>query len=147
MLAVLNDGVELRHAAALAGLETDEATTAVAALVRAQVIADERALAFVHPIVRAAIEADLTVAERTALNAAAARLLSAEPGGAERALPYLLETEPAGDPAVVAALREAARAGAARGAAEIAVRCLRRALGGAARAGRARRRTARAGRG
>ena len=128
VLAVLNDGIELRHAAALAGLTPEEAAAAAAALVRAQVIADERALAFVHPIVRAAIQADLTVAERTALNAAAARRLAAEPGGAERALPYLLETEPAGDPDVVAALREGARAGAARAGGEIAVRCLRRAL-------------------
>ena len=128
VLAVLNDGAELRHAAALAGLSVEEASAAAAALVRAQVIADDRRLAFVHPIVRAAIHADLTTAERAALNAAAARRFAAEPGGAERALPHLLETEPAGDPAVVATLRAGARAAAARGAADIAVRCLRRAL-------------------
>lgn len=128
VLAVLNDDVELRHAAALAGLSADDAAGAADALVRAHVIVDERRLRFVHPIVRAAIEADLTVAERAALNAAAARRFAEEPEGAERALPYLLETEPAGNPDVVAALREGARASAARGAAEIAVRCLRRAL-------------------
>ena len=42
-------GIELRHAAALAGLTAEEAAAAAAALVRAQVIADERALAFGIP--------------------------------------------------------------------------------------------------
>src|SRR5262249_16209381 len=53
--SVLGDGVELRHAAALAGVEADELGPAAAALVRLDLLRREDPLEFFHPVVRRAV--------------------------------------------------------------------------------------------
>ena len=73
------------------------------------------------------------------------RLLVRERAEPERVALHLLRTEPAGEPATVATLREAARRAAARGAPQSAATYLRRALAEPpATAGRGSRRAARA---
>ena len=67
---VLGAHAELGHAAALSGVADGDA--AAAALAAAGLLDDARPLAFAHPVVRTCILEDMTVAERSALHAAAA---------------------------------------------------------------------------
>jgi hypothetical protein len=53
-LAVLGDGCQLRHAAAMTGLEPDAAIWLAAGLVRVEVLATADPPCFLHPVVRAA---------------------------------------------------------------------------------------------
>ena len=55
-LAVLGDGCELRHAAAIVGLEMSGAMSLAEGLVRVDVLAADDPPRFLHPIVRAAVE-------------------------------------------------------------------------------------------
>ena len=65
-LAVLGDGGQVRHAAALAGLDVDAAIQLAAGLVRVEVLATADPPCFLHPIVRAAVETSLGSDERHA---------------------------------------------------------------------------------
>ncbi len=58
-LAVLGDGCELRHAAAIAGVATAVAARLAGGLVRAEVLAAGDRPRFVHPVIRDALEASL----------------------------------------------------------------------------------------
>jgi DNA-binding CsgD family transcriptional regulator len=89
---------------------------------------DGTAIAFSHPIVRAAVYGDLRPESRARLHAEAARLLAAAGASAEAVAAHLLHAPPAGDAWAVAELRRAARRSLAEGAADAAVRDLRRAL-------------------
>jgi DNA-binding CsgD family transcriptional regulator len=126
-LAVLEQG-DLLQASRLARL--DEATAAEAAelLVKAGILEAGRPLAFVHPIVRTGIYAELTSAERSRGHRRAAHLLADQPGTDERVATHLLISEPAGDGWVVERLVGAARAAIRSGAPESAAIFLRRAL-------------------
>ena len=126
-LAVLGSEGELRHATAIAGLAEDEAAAAADALTAAGLVAPERPLRFVHPLVRTAIYAELGPARRALMHRAAARVLAAEGAAPERVATHLLECERAADPETVAGLRAAARDAYDRGAPEAAVTYLRRA--------------------
>ena len=93
-LAVLGDGGELRHAAAIAGVRMPAAARLAGGLVRAEVLAaterprgglpDARAPAgtdrprFVHPVIRDALEASLDGAGQDLAHRRAARLLHAD---------------------------------------------------------------------
>jgi DNA-binding CsgD family transcriptional regulator len=127
-VAVLGDGVEPGLAASAAGLDEESARVASDRLAAAGILAAERPLRFVHPIVRAAIYQRLLPGERAARHAQAAAHLARAGAPAERIAAHLLLTGPAGDPARVAELREAARIARARGAPESAAAHLRRAL-------------------
>ena len=127
-LAVLGDGAALHHAAHLAVLGAADAAQAADALIRADVLADARPLAFVHPIVRDSVYADMTTAERGFQHGRAARLLDADGAAAERVASHLLEAEPEGDAWAVERLLAAAAVARARGAPEVAARYLLRAL-------------------
>jgi hypothetical protein len=81
---------------------------------------------FVHPIVRAAAEADLSPGERAGLHAAAARRLANEGASAHRIAAHLLATDPAGDAGVVDSLLSAAPALDKRHGAVVRVALLRR---------------------
>src|SRR5262249_12696995 len=83
---------------------------------------------FVHPLIRAAVYEALTPVERGIAHARAAGLLRDAGAEPERVAAHLLRLSGSADSGVVAVLREAARRGAARGAAESAVAYLRRAL-------------------
>jgi DNA-binding CsgD family transcriptional regulator/tetratricopeptide (TPR) repeat protein len=124
---ILGDGAELRHAAALARIDITQAGQAADALVRASILCEGHRLAFVHPIVRQAVEQDMGPQERSLAHAAAAQLLIADGAPAERVALHLLAADATGKPAVVETLRAAAETALARGAPEVATRYLRRA--------------------
>ncbi len=107
-LSVLGDGARIGDAAQLAGLDSAVAEAATGLLVSAGVV-DSGALRFTHPILRAAIYNDLSPAERERLHHAGARILRERGAPASQVAPQLLQTEPAGDAATVAVLRDAAR--------------------------------------
>ena len=127
-VAVLGGSVELRHAAALAGLDTDVAAGLAESLVRVEILRDERALTFAHPLVRAAIYADIPAAARAVAHARASEVLAAAGASDDAVAAHLLESDPAGDASVIEHLRAAARAAGAQGAIDVAVTYLRRAL-------------------
>jgi DNA-binding CsgD family transcriptional regulator len=127
-LAVLGDGCEVHHAAAIAGIETDVAARLAADLVRVDMLAEDRPPRFVHPVVRDALEASLDNSERDTAHRAAARLLydAGEPAGLVAA--HLVGVAPAGDPWTVARLRQAAQGATGTGAPRAAADLLGRAL-------------------
>jgi DNA-binding CsgD family transcriptional regulator len=126
--AVAGDGGPLRHAAALAGLDPDEAVIAADALVATELLAPGDPLCFVHPVVRSAVYADLPAGERSRAHVRLARLVAGEGAPATRAAAHLLRGQRAGDGWVVETLVEAAEHALAGGAPESAVDYLRRAL-------------------
>jgi hypothetical protein len=127
-VAILGDGAEPRHAAALAELDEETAADSADDLERVQILRHEPAWAFVHPVVRSAVYAELPAGERARQHRRAARLLAESSADPERIAAQLLPTAARGDAWAVSALREAARSAVARGAPEGAVAYLRRAL-------------------
>ena len=77
-LAVLGDGCELRHAAAIAGVTTAVAAGLAGGLVRAEVLAAGDRPRFVHPVIRDALEASLDSGGKDRAHRCAARLLHAD---------------------------------------------------------------------
>jgi DNA-binding CsgD family transcriptional regulator len=126
--AILGDGTELRHAAALAGVKASDLGPAAAALVRLDLLRREDPLEFVHPVVRSAVYETLDVVEREAAHRSAAELLVEAGAFPESAAGHLLRVAPRADPFVVSTLRQAAERSLAQGAAEAAVGYLTRAL-------------------
>ncbi len=98
-MAVLGDGSELQVVAGVAGLGEREARQAADDLVRADIFARTERLAFVHPIVRAAMYEDLAPGERQSRHAAAAEALMRLGAPPERVTAHLLLTSATGDPA------------------------------------------------
>jgi DNA-binding CsgD family transcriptional regulator len=127
-VAVLGGGVDLRTAATLAELDEEAAAEIAGALVRVQILRDERRLSFVHPLVRAAIYADVPATARARAHARAARALARAGADQDAVAAHLLESEPSADPAVVEHLRAAARRAAEQGAMAVAATYLLRAL-------------------
>jgi DNA-binding CsgD family transcriptional regulator/tetratricopeptide (TPR) repeat protein len=127
-IAILGDDADPRDAAAMAGLDDERASRAATELVRGDILRPHAPLAFVHPVVRAAVYAMLTPAEQDESHGRAARLLADSGAEAERIAAHLLRVAPAADVQIVRTLRDAARVALARGAAESAVAYLRRAL-------------------
>jgi DNA-binding CsgD family transcriptional regulator len=127
-VAILGAGTEPLHAAALAGLDEASAAQAIDALVASDILAAERPLAFVHPLLREVIYLDLAPENRALEHRRAARLLADLGAPAERTASQLLASGPSGDDWAVPVLRAAARDALARGSATSAVTYLRRAL-------------------
>jgi len=127
-VAILGDDADPRQAAALADLDEQPAFEAVDALARVDLLRPQPPLAFVHPLIRAAVYETLTPLERDRGHARAARLLANVGAEPERVAAHLLRSPPGVDAQVVATLREAARRARSRGASESAVAYLRRAL-------------------
>jgi DNA-binding CsgD family transcriptional regulator len=128
-LAVLGDGCELRHGAAIAGLDMRTAMRLVAGLVRLEILAGSDPLQFLHPVIRDAVEASMTSDEVDAGHRAAARLLHGDGAPPGRVAAHLVRLQSAGDSWTVLRLQEAAEAALTAGAAQAAVVLLRRALG------------------
>src|SRR5215472_6205558 len=126
--SVLGDGVELRQAAALAGVAAGELGPAAAALVRLDLLRREDPLEFFHPVVRRAVYETLDVVERAAAHRSAAELLLDAGALPESAAGHLLRVAPGADAFVVSTLRQAAERSLAQGAADAAVGYLARAL-------------------
>jgi DNA-binding CsgD family transcriptional regulator/tetratricopeptide (TPR) repeat protein len=127
-LAVLGDGSDLRHAAAIAGVEIEPALSLVADLVRIEVLSPEDPSRFMHPIVRAAVEGSMADDRRDAAHRAAARVLYADGAPPGRIAAHLVGVRPAGDTWVLARLRDAADAAMRSGAPRAAGALLTRAL-------------------
>ena len=127
-VALIGDDADPRHAAVLAGLDDKAASEAAAALARVDILRAGKPLGFVHPLIRTAVYEELTPLERESGHARAAQLVATAGAEPERIAAHLLRSPPAGDPQVVATLRDAARRAGSRGASESAVAYLRRAL-------------------
>jgi DNA-binding CsgD family transcriptional regulator len=127
-VAILGDGVELPHAAALEDLERSTAAEAADLLAGAAILKPSRGLEFTHPIIRDAVYAELAVHERAEAHARAARLLMDAEAPAQRIASQLLEAPPAADERAVNALCTAAQEARTQGAPEVAAEYLRRAL-------------------
>jgi DNA-binding CsgD family transcriptional regulator len=127
-VAVLGDGADLRHAAALAELPAEQAVHVADSLMGAGILRREARLSFVHPVVRLAIYTQRPEIERAEAHRRAAELLRAEGAPVERLAPHLLAGRPDGDEAAVEILLEAGERALAGGAPESAIRLLRRAL-------------------
>ena len=126
--AVLGDEAKLPLAAALAGLPDQLAVVAAGQLVAAEIFADQATLAFVHPVIRAAVYEDIGVHDRALAHERAARLLgdrSADPGAIAAQLAH---APVRGEEWVVEALERAAHAAMRAGAPGSAVTHLTRAL-------------------
>src|SRR6185437_2960666 len=143
-LAVLGDGGELLHAAAIAGVTLAAAVRLAGGLTRAEVLAAEAPAAqapaagvladgpwrlrFVHPVIRDALEATLDSGERDRAHRRAARLRHGDMASPGQVAAHLVRVRPAGDGWVLARLREAARAAMDSGAPQAAADLLDRAL-------------------
>jgi tetratricopeptide (TPR) repeat protein len=127
-LSALGDGAQVGDAARLAGLGGVEVETAMGALVSAGVVEPSGTVRFTHPILRAAIYAELSPAERERLHHAAATILRERGAPAGQVAVQVMYTEPTADPGAVALLRHAARDALALGDAAGAAALLSRAL-------------------
>ena len=127
--AVLGRRAALRHAAALADLDRDQAARLTDRLRSAGLIdSGEAGYTLVHPLVASALYNGLPPGERAVLHARAAEMLHRERAAPETVALHLLHTEPYGRPEAVALLRLAADQASRRGAPDAAATFLRRAL-------------------
>jgi DNA-binding CsgD family transcriptional regulator len=128
--AVLGDGAEQRDVAALAELDDRHLSTlAATSLARADLLrVSTPTVEFVHPVVRSAVYGSIETAHRLLSHRRAAELLAGAQAEPERVAAHLDLVPPAGDSFVVETLRVAADRALVRGAPEVAVRYLRRAL-------------------
>lgn len=126
--AVLGDGSQLITAALVAGLETGEASATAQALLQADLLRKTDPLTFTHPIVRAAIYAELPSAQRIAYHKQVATVLYDQAASADLIAQHLIATGPSGEPWVRTSFHEAGLSAKRRGVPATAVRYLRRAL-------------------
>jgi ATP/maltotriose-dependent transcriptional regulator MalT len=126
--AILGDGSELRHVAALAELDLVAAGRAASRLERVDLLRAADPIEFFHPVVRSAVYDTIDAGTRIALHRRAAEILAASGAPPEQAAGHLVQVAPAGDASVVRALRVAAERALASGAYRTAVDYLRRAL-------------------
>src|SRR5215470_3864432 len=127
-VAVLGRGAPLRHAADLAGLSLSRAAMAGNTLRAAGLLEQGHDLTLTHPLVESALYAAMAPGERGLWHARAARMLERERADPEAIALHLLRAAPAGDPARVPVLRQAAARASTRGAPQSAATFLRRAL-------------------
>src|SRR5271166_1881758 len=127
-VAVLGTAATAERAGRLAGLDGDASAEAIGALMAERLIEGERALRFVHPLVRSAVYEDLAPPVRQRWHQRAARMLDGEGAPQEEVTVHLLAGAAAGDPWVAGKLREAAADARRRGAPDVAALCLQRVL-------------------
>ena len=127
-VAVLGDGAEPILAAQLADLDDDEAARAADALSEAAILEPGRPLAFVHTLVRSNVYSEMSSRERARSHERAARLLADAGEAPDRIAIHLLATHPGGNEETVNTLRRAAKGARNRGAPDVAVTYLQRAL-------------------
>ncbi|GIH21445.1 helix-turn-helix transcriptional regulator [Rugosimonospora africana] len=127
-LAVLGDGTPLPRAAAHAHLPLAAAERAADALTAARLVQPGNPLTYAHPLIGAAVLADMPTFARSRAHRRAADLLLAAGEPPERAAGHLLATEPEGSAHVVEVLAAAGLRASERGDPAAAARLLRRAL-------------------
>ena len=127
-VAVLGSA-RVADAAALAGLAPRDAEAAADELIEAGMLRRELPLGFAHPLLRAAVEADMPPGPGWPCASPCRRaLLAADPARADELAVHLLRTEPGRSPWVGEALCAAGDRAVARGAPNAAVVLLARAL-------------------
>lgn len=109
-LAILGDQTPLRRVALLAGVEPDAADAAADALARAAITRTGEPLEFLHPLIAAAVLADIPEFGRRRARRRAVALLAADRAPVEQVCSQLLDARTGADPWVVASLRDAGRA-------------------------------------
>ena len=127
-IAILGDGCELRHAAAIVRMEVIQAIRMATELVRLDILGEDRPPRFIHPVVQHAIVRTLSSADHDEAHRVAARLLHAEHSPPGRVAAHLARLRGVGDPWVVERLREGACTALANGAPVAAAELLERAL-------------------
>jgi tetratricopeptide (TPR) repeat protein len=127
-VALIGQDADLPAIAALAQLPEERTAETLDLFSRNEILADNRPLRFVHPLVQDAVYGDLSGAECALRHERAARILQARGAPAERVAANFLLAPVRGDAATVAVLRSAAKAAMDRGASDSAVSYLRRAL-------------------
>jgi DNA-binding CsgD family transcriptional regulator len=126
--AVLGPDAELRHAAAIAGLETEPAACLVDELVEVGLLRAGPGLSFAHPVVSAALDSIQPAGQRATRHLRAAELLAEEDASPELVAAHVVEAPCAGNAWAVESLTAAAAVALGRGVPSEAVRYLRRAL-------------------
>ncbi len=126
-MATLGDGSALAHAAVIAGLEPATAQELARTLREMEILAGEDPVRFSHPVVRVALASGLTAARRDELLRSAVGVLSDAGAQPEQIARHLLALTPGGGQAVEP-LRQAAAVARSRGAPDVAVGFLARAL-------------------
>lgn len=127
-VAVLGDSAAPGVAAALAGLDKVAAADAADALIEAAIFEPGQRPAFIHPLVRSSVYGELSSVQRARQHECAAELLRDTGEPPDRIAVHLLATNPRGDGATVDTLRQAAQGAGCRGAPDVAVTYLQRAL-------------------
>lgn len=127
-VAVLRAGADPAAVAGLTGLALREVGIGRDALAGAGILVEGRLLDFVHPIVRQAVRSTIPASEKALLHLRAARLLVDSGGSVEEAASHLLDAEPEAAGWKVEVLRGAAALAMQRGAPDLAVAYLLRAL-------------------
>ena len=127
-IAVLGEEADLRRAARLCGESDEEALRVARVLADAGMIEPIGALGFAHPLVRAAVYADIPSVARGRLHRDAGLLLAADSAPLGVIGGQLLEAERSGDARVIELLRRAADEAVLRAEPQVAVRLLARAL-------------------
>ena len=126
-MALLGDGAALSDAAKVAGLTPGDARGLATALREMEVLSEEDPVRFSHPVVRLALASGLPTARRDELLRTAVTVLSQGGASPERVGRHMLALTPGGGQSIEP-LRQAARVARARGAPDLAVTFLRRAL-------------------
>ncbi|HEX4435208.1 MAG TPA: AAA family ATPase [Solirubrobacteraceae bacterium] len=127
-LAILGFDCTLPQAAAIAGLEREEAVDAADALVESRFVERTPQLRFLEPLIGRVIYDDLPPTRRAADHKRAARLLYEDGAATATVAAQLLRSDPDRDQWTVERLCEAATAQLATGSSSAAVPLLRRAL-------------------
>ena len=128
-LAVLGAGTEVAVAAELADLASPAAEVAADTLTAAQIFGATRPLEFFHPVIGEAVYGALAPGARRLAHRRAAAIADRDGGlGLDRVAAHLVLTGPSGDPWIVTRLGAAAQSALDRGAPEVAVSYLSRAL-------------------
>jgi DNA-binding CsgD family transcriptional regulator len=115
-------------AAALAGLDVTDAEDAADALAEANLLVPGEPLRFLHPLLAAAVRADVPTLALARMHRRAAALLDEADAEAGRVAGHLVNTRPAGEEWASRALRTAGREALVHEESRVAVRLLRRAL-------------------
>jgi DNA-binding CsgD family transcriptional regulator len=126
--SVLGDSASLRVAAELVGLEIGTAGEAAEILESGGIFATTDPISFAHPMIRSAVYGALPPGERARTHVRAASLLHDAGAAPDEIATHLLAGTPSPEAWAGEALHEGARAAARKGAPQVAVRYLRRAL-------------------
>ena len=126
--AVLGDGCSLHLAAELAWLDEETAVFQASRLEVASILQHGDPVEFLHPLLRAAVEAELPEVVRGELHARAAKLLWFSREAPESAALHLVNSPGSGDDEVAEFLAEEGEAALEAGSIALATQLLRRAL-------------------